>query len=81
MSDPKEQPKLDRGACPATGRRRAATRAKARLSEPRSRDACPERQRLLDSDHEAFVDWFVAYWRRHGAQLFASQTTSKEAGR
>jgi hypothetical protein len=30
---------------------------------------------LLDPDHEAFVEWFVAYWRRHGAQLFAGQTT------
>jgi hypothetical protein len=42
---------------------------------------CPERQRLLDPDHEAFVEWFVSYWRGNGAQLFASQTTSKEAQR
>jgi hypothetical protein len=34
---------------------------------------------LLDPDHEAFVDWFVAYWRRHGAQLLASDTADKEA--
>jgi hypothetical protein len=40
---------------------------------------CPQRQRLLDPDHEAFVDWFVVYWRRHGAQLFTGQTTEKEA--
>jgi hypothetical protein len=40
---------------------------------------CPQRRRLPDPDHEAFVDWFVTYWRRHGAQLFTSQTTEKEA--
>jgi hypothetical protein len=34
---------------------------------------------LLDPDHEAFVDWFVTYWRHHGTQLFAGETTSTEA--
>ncbi len=79
MSDPEKQPN-QQAACAATGRRRTATkRANARSRPARSRDACPQRQRLLDPDHEAFVDWFVTYWRRNGAQLFAGQTTSKEA--
>jgi hypothetical protein len=79
VSDPKEQPNPSSGTCTAVGRRRAATRAKARSDQLRSRDACPKRQRLLDPDHEAFVDWFVTYWRRHGARLLAGQPTSKEA--
>lgn len=66
-------------ACAATGRRRTATKRAATTRKSRSRDTCPERQRLLDPDHEAFVDWFVTYWRRNGAHLFAGQTTSKEA--
>jgi hypothetical protein len=79
MSDAENQPN-QQDACAAPGRRRAATkRAAARSRQARSRDTCPERQRLLDPDHEAFVDWFVTYWRRNGAQLFAGQTTNKEA--
>jgi hypothetical protein len=66
-------------ACAAAGRRRTATNRAATARKSRSRDTCPERQRLLDPDHKAFVDWFVTYWRRHGAQLFAGQTTCKEA--
>jgi hypothetical protein len=62
--------------CDAPARRRAATKRRSRRA--RSRDACPERCRLLDPDHEAFVDWFVTYWRRNGAQLFAGQPMSKE---
>jgi hypothetical protein len=38
---------------------------------------CPKRQRLLDPDHEAFVDWFVTYWRQRGARLLAGQTIEK----
>jgi hypothetical protein len=68
-----------RDICRAASRRRAATRASTRAHRQRSRDACPQRQRLLDPDHEAFVDWFVTYWRRHGTQLFAGETTSTEA--
>jgi hypothetical protein len=65
---------------PAPGRRRAApARAHARSRQQRSRDICPDRPRLLDPDHEAFVDWFVTYWRSHGEQLFATDTVSKEA--
>jgi hypothetical protein len=79
MSDPENQPN-QRGVCRATSRRRtAAKRATARSGPPRSRDTYPERQRLLDPDHEAFVDWFVTYWRRNGAQLFANAPASKEA--
>jgi hypothetical protein len=40
------------------------------------RDICPQRRRLPDPDHEAFVEWFVAYWRSRGAQPF---TIKKEA--
>jgi hypothetical protein len=79
MSDPEDQPN-QREVCRAPSRRRTATtHATARSRPPRSRDTCPERQRLLDPDHEAFVDWFVTYWRRHGAQLFANDPASKEA--
>lgn len=35
---------------------------------------------MLDPEHEAFVAWFVVYWRSHGAQLLTSKpTTGKEA--
>jgi hypothetical protein len=62
--------------CPAPGRRRpGSARGLARSRQRQPRDLCPRRQRLLDPDHEAFVEWFVAYWRCHGAQLFAGQTT------
>jgi hypothetical protein len=81
MSEPEDQPN-QQAVCRAPSRRRTATkRASARSRQPRSRDTCPERQRLLDPDHEAFVEWFVTYWRGNGAQLFAGQTTSKEASR
>jgi hypothetical protein len=33
---------------------------------------------LLDPEHEAFVEWFVAYWRRRGARLFASDASGGE---
>jgi hypothetical protein len=80
MSDPAEQPDEPRNACRAPGRRRATTaRTRARSNRSRSRDACPERPRLLNPEHEAFVDWFVIYWRQSGAQLFANNPTSKEA--
>lgn len=80
MSNPDEQPNTSPDACLASGRRRAApSRARTRSRHARSRDKCPTRRRLLDPDHEAFVDWFVAYWRRHGAQLLASDTADKEA--
>ena len=42
-----------------------------------ARDVCPRHRRLPDPEHEAFVEWFVAYWRNGGAQLFT--TTEKEA--
>jgi hypothetical protein len=38
---------------------------------------CPQRRRLPNADHEAFVDWFVLYWRQRGAQLFAGQLTDE----
>jgi hypothetical protein len=78
MSDADDQPSRP-AVCRAPSRRRAATKPASTARRARSRDACPERQRLLDPDHEAFVDWFVSYWRHNGAQLFASQTTSTEA--
>jgi hypothetical protein len=78
MSDAEDQPN-QQAACRTPSRRRAATRRTRTSRQSRSRDTCPERQRLPDPDHEAFVDWFVTYWRHNGAQLLASQTTSKEA--
>jgi hypothetical protein len=78
MSDADDQPSQQE-ACRAPSRRRAATRRTSTARQSRSRDTCPERRRLLDPDHEAFVDWFVSYWRRSGAQLFAGETPSKEA--
>jgi hypothetical protein len=79
MSTPEEQPNADPRACPTPGRRRVASaRASTRSLPTRSRDVCPTRPRLLDPEHEAFVDWFVAYWRRRGAQLFASHTPGTE---
>lgn len=51
-----------------------------RARHVRSRDTRPERARMLDPEHEAFVAWFVLYWRSHGAQLLACRTTTgKEA--
>lgn len=73
MSTPEKQPNTNPRACPAPGRRRAASaRASTRPHAARSRDTCSARPRLLDPEHEAFVEWFVAYWRRRGARLFAS---------
>jgi hypothetical protein len=80
VSTPEDQPNTNPQACPTPGRRRAApARASTRSLPARSRDACPARPRLLEPEHEAFVDWFVPYWRRHGAQLFASHATETEA--
>jgi hypothetical protein len=64
--------------CRAPGRRRSGSaRGLIRSRQRPARDVCPRHQRLLDPDHEAFVDWFVAYWRQRGAQLSASQTIQK----
>jgi hypothetical protein len=78
MSDLEDHPN-QREACQAPSRRRAANKRTSTARQSRSRDTCPERQRLLDPDHEAFVDWFVTYWRRNGAQLFTNEQASKEA--
>jgi hypothetical protein len=78
MSSPRE-PGRPRAACHPAPRRRSA-RQRGTVSRRQPRDVCPARQRLLDPDHEAFVEWFVAYWRRHGGQLFATdQANEKEA--
>ena len=60
-------------------RRPESTEASARVHRKRSRDACPERARMLDPDHEAFVAWFVQYWSQRGASLFERKPTGKEA--
>ncbi len=74
MSDAHERPQR-KGACPAASRRRTAVsrRGERSLMRP-ARDICPRRARLLDPDHEAFAEWFVAYWRQRGAELFSDQT-------
>jgi hypothetical protein len=78
MSPSEEQPTTPPAACPTPGRRHP-NRTRARQRPSRSRDTCPGRRRLSDPEHEAFVEWFVQYWRRQGAELFAEQTTSGEA--
>jgi hypothetical protein len=74
-----DQPHTTPATCPASGRRRPG-RARPNITPNRrqARDICPERPRLLDPDHEAFVEWFVSYWLRQGAKLFTG-TTSEEA--
>jgi len=68
----------DPAPCPAPGRRhRGNTCLDVRPRQRQPRDLCPQRRRLPNPDHEAFVDWFVLYWRRRGAQLFASQLTDE----
>jgi hypothetical protein len=78
MSDAMNQPS-PKEVCGAPGRRRAVTKHTRAARQSRPRNTCPKRQRLLDPDHEAFVDWFVSYWHHSGAQLFASETTGTEA--
>jgi hypothetical protein len=78
MNSPSE-PDRPRAACRAAGRRRSANQRQTCHRRRQPRDACPQRQRLLDPDHEAFVEWFVAYWRRRGSDLFANQSVTKEA--
>lgn len=80
MNRPSE-PDRPQAACRATGRRRPGSTQRRGRSHPRRqpRDACPQRQRLLDPDHEAFVEWFVVYWRRHGSDLFSDQPDAEEA--
>jgi hypothetical protein len=49
-----------------------------RLRERRGRGrrlSCP---RPLSADQEAFVGWFVAYWRRRGARLLAAVSAEAE---
>jgi len=73
-----KQPDTTPGACAAPGRRRPGrTRANTNLGQRQARDICPQHQRLLDPDHEAFVDWFVLYWRCHGAKLFTGHTSEE----
>lgn len=74
MSDSPQQPRRE-AACRASGRRRtASSRRSERPCLRPPRDVCPRRARLLDPDHEAFAEWFVAYWRQRGAELFSDQT-------
>jgi hypothetical protein len=77
MNGPHE-PDRPRAACREAGRRRSVSQRQTSRQRRQPRDACPQRRRLLDPDHEAFVEWFVAYWRGHGAQLFTDQATEKE---
>jgi hypothetical protein len=59
------EPFQDPGACTQPGRRRqhpVKRTAPTRRRQPR--DVCPQRVQLLDGDHQAFVDWFVSYWRQ-----------------
>lgn len=80
MSNAEDQPG-GQEVCRAPSRRRAATKRASKARQSRSRDTCPERQRLLDPDHEAFVDWFVTYWRHNGAQLFTNDPPARRRRR
>jgi len=80
MSTPEQQPAAPGRACSQRRRRRSESMgASARVRRKRSRNACPERDRMLDPEHEAFVAWFVQYWRQRGAFLFETEPTGKEA--
>lgn len=76
MHDEQHPPQPRRGC--GAAERRHANRASRRAGPRRSRDACPERSRLPDPDHEAFVQWFVTYWRSNGTQLLVGQPNAKE---
>ena len=65
--------------CTTAGRQRPRNTRRPRQPQRRTRSACPPLRRLPDPDHEAFVEWFVAYWRRSGAHLFADQSRTEEA--
>lgn len=67
------------------GRRQSATanlacRQPVRyLRSSRDRGTAAGSSRPLPPDHEAFVDWFVSYWRRRGARVFAERAPDEEA--
>lgn len=62
-------------ACVTAGGQGAGRRVR-RSGSRQARDVCPQRRRLPDPDHEAFVEWFVAYWRSRDTQ---PSTTTEEA--
>ena len=62
-----------------TARRRGGPRARADLRCPAKRGRACERPRALAPDHEAFADWFVSYWRRRGARVFAQRAPDEKA--
>jgi len=72
------EPDGRRAACGTAGRRRSANQRQGACRGRQPRDVCPQRQRLPDPDHEAFVEWFVAYWRSRGAQLFTDHPAGEE---
>ncbi len=59
-------------ACDTTGPQEPRL-AIHRAGSRQARDVCPQHRRLPDPEHEAFVEWFVAYWRNSGTQLFTSE--------
>ncbi len=79
MSEPMQHGTPKRSCSQRRRRRPENAQASARVRRKRSRDACPQRARMLDPDHEAFVAWFVQYWSQRGASLFESQPAGKEA--
>jgi hypothetical protein len=76
MSDRRNEPYGQQG-CHAQGRRRPDRGENERTRRRQPRDVCPQRRRLPNPDHEAFVDWFVLYWRQRGAQLSDGQLTDE----
>lgn len=75
-SDPGRRPAR---SCPTSSRQRPGSTHRPRQPQRQVRSACSQCRRLSDPDHEAFVEWFVAYWRRRGSDLFAEQSATKEA--
>jgi hypothetical protein len=74
-----------RNVCEARNRAdRTAHATKGLRSRPRSaligNRQCSPPTRVLSPDHEAFVNWFVAYWRCRGSRVF-SKRASDEASR
>jgi hypothetical protein len=65
--------------CQTPGRQRPGSTRRHKPLQRHARSACSQRRRLADPDHEAFVEWFVAYWRRRGSDLFVDPSVTEEA--
>jgi hypothetical protein len=78
MSNPHEHHNGGRRGREARSRRPGQPSAPTRRTKRRATSICRQERQLANPDHEAFVAWFVAYWRRRGSDLFADHTLTKE---